>query len=96
MESFHMESSLVEPHATAAAALGIGAMLFIGFVMLVSLAITIVIYWKIFSKAGWSGAMGLLMLVPLVNIVMLFVLAFATWPIQRELEALKRGQRAGP
>jgi hypothetical protein len=37
-------------------------------------------FWRIFGKAGFPPALALLMVVPLVNIVMLFVLAFASWP----------------
>jgi len=37
--------------------------------------------------------LSLLMLIPFVNLIMAFYVAFATWPIQRELEALKRGQQ---
>ncbi|MCX5671441.1 MAG: hypothetical protein NTU94_09010 [Planctomycetota bacterium] len=77
----------------AMAAMGVGMLLFFLFIMAVSVVLTIVIWWKIFSKAGWSGALGLLMLVPFVNLIMCFYVAFATWPIQRELEALKRGQK---
>lgn len=43
------------------------------------------IWWKIFSKAGYSGAMGLLMAVPFVNFIMLLILAFGDWPVQKEL-----------
>jgi hypothetical protein len=32
----------------------------------------------------------LLMFVPIVNIIMPFVLAFADWPIQRELRSLRQ------
>jgi hypothetical protein len=28
--------------------------------------------------------------VPIVNFIMLLILAFSTWPIQRELEATRR------
>lgn len=77
----------------ALAAMGIGMAVFFFFVMAFFLVLTIVIYWRIFSKAGWSGAMGLLMLIPVANLVALLYLAFATWPIQRELEALKRGRQ---
>lgn len=55
-------------------------------VMLGSVILGVVIWWKIFAKAGYSGALGLLMLVPLVNFVLLLVLAFGTWPIHEELE----------
>jgi len=76
-----------------ATAMGIGMLVFMVFVILISLALTLIIWWKIFSKAGWSGALSLLMLVPFVNLIMAFYVAFATWPIQRELEALKRGRQ---
>ena len=36
--------------------------------------------WLIFSKAGFSGWWSLLMLVPGLNVVVLYVLAFADWP----------------
>lgn len=36
--------------------------------------------WKIVSKAGFSGAWALLALVPVVNVIMLWVFAFASWP----------------
>jgi hypothetical protein len=42
----------------------------------------------IFAKAGYHWAMGLLMIVPIANIIMPFVLAFGKWPIQKELEQL--------
>ena len=37
-------------------------------------------FWKICSKAGFPGPLGLLMLVPVANIVLLLYLAFADWP----------------
>ena len=78
--------------AGGAMALGVGMFLFVAFMGLIMLVLTIIIWWKIFAKAGWSGALSLLMLIPLVNLIMAFYVAFATWPIQRELEALKRSQ----
>ncbi len=59
--------------------------------MLVFMAL---VYWKIFSKAGYPGALGLLMLVPIANIVMLLILAFGQWPIHRELEAYRQAHQA--
>ena len=53
-------------------------------------ALTTLISCKIFSKAGYSWAMGLLMLVPIVNFIMLLVLAFSDWPVQKELRLLKQ------
>ena len=61
-------------------------------VLIISLALTIffaIVYWKIFAKAGYSGAMGLLMFVPIANIIVLCVLAFGEWPIYKELNYLR-------
>src|SRR5205814_9640171 len=64
---------------------------------LVAIIFAVVIYWRIFSKAGYSGALGILMLIPIINIVMLCILAFGQWPIYKELNYLRqqaaRGQR---
>jgi hypothetical protein len=77
-----------QPHAAP-----VFAGIFMIFVMLFALVIAviqIVAFCKIFSKAGYSWALGLLMLVPIANIVMFFYLAFAEWPIQRELRSYKQ------
>ncbi len=57
------------------------------FMMLVALSISIlmiVAFCKIFSKAGFHWALGLLMLVPLGNVIMPLFLAFSDWPVLRE------------
>ena len=66
--------------------------LFVIFVGLIITAIRILIFCKIFSKAGYCWALGLLMLIPIANIIMLFVLAFADWPVQKEMRLLKQQQ----
>lgn len=66
---------------------------FIFFVALIVAAIKVLIFCKIFSKAGYSWALGLLILVPIANIIMAFFLAFADWPIRRELRLLKQQQQ---
>jgi uncharacterized membrane protein YhaH (DUF805 family) len=38
---------------------------------------------KILQKAGYSGWWSLIVLVPLVNIIMFYVFAFADWPALR-------------
>jgi hypothetical protein len=51
---------------------------------------TIVVpFWKIYSKAGFSGWSSLVMVIPFVNIIGLFHLAFADWP------SLKNVQKVG-
>lgn len=52
-------------------------------------------YWKIFSKAGFSGWLSLTQLVPILNIIVVFYLAFAEWPVQRELNRVKQGSDGG-
>jgi amino acid transporter len=62
-------------------------------IFIIGLAITIFIifvYWRIVSKAGYNGALSLLALVPIVNIVMLCIFAFSEWPIQKELNQLRQ------
>ncbi len=48
---------------------------------LIYAAIIIVPFWVIFKKAGFSGALSLLLLIPVVNLVMLYVLAFSQWKV---------------
>lgn len=64
---------------------------------LIVIIFAVIIYWRIFSKAGYSGALSLLMFVPIANIIVLCVLAFGNWPIYKELNYLRQqvaqGQR---
>lgn len=53
-------------------------------------ALVVLPFWKIFAKAGFSGWMSLTQIVPLVNVIALFYLAFAEWPIHRELRDLRQ------
>lgn len=64
--------------------------LVMGFLVLVVNLISVLIFCKIFSKAGYHWALGLLTLVPIVNAFVPFFLAFADWPTQRELRALRQ------
>lgn len=60
---------------------------------IIGLALTIFfiyVYWRIFSKAGFSGALSLLLLIPVANIIVICYLSFAEWPIMRELNALRQ------
>ena len=78
------------PFDSAAPIIGI---VFVLFIALFSLALTALMVWaycRIFSKAGYSWAFGLLMLVPIANIIIPLVLAFSDWPIARELRLLKQ------
>ena len=72
------------------AAYSIGVILFSLVAGLIGLIFAIVIYWKIFSKAGFSGARSLLMLIPVVNLIIIIMFAFGEWPIHRELNQLRQ------
>ncbi|KKL84533.1 hypothetical protein LCGC14_1963780 [marine sediment metagenome] len=61
-------------------------------VFVVSAAIGLIIWCKLFSKAGYHWALGLLILVPIANIVVPFYLAFADWPVLKELRKLRQQQ----
>lgn len=64
-------------------------------VWIVCFVLGIIITWKIVVKAGYNGALSLLMLIPLVNFVLLLVFAFSEWPVQKELKQLKGQARPG-
>jgi hypothetical protein len=55
--------------------------------LLVGGIIIILPLWKVFSKAGYPGALSLGMLLPVVNIVLLYFLGFSDWPVLKELKA---------
>jgi Zn-dependent protease with chaperone function len=44
----------------------------------------IFLWWQVFSKAGYSGAFGLLLLAPFGTLVMLCILAFSKWPTAKK------------
>jgi uncharacterized membrane protein YhaH (DUF805 family) len=55
-----------------------------GLVMLAIFVFMLFCYAKIFSKAGYSGWLSLLMIVPLVNLILFIWFAFAEWPVVRQ------------
>jgi hypothetical protein len=78
-------------HTGAAMFAGIFAMMVFFFVVLLTI-VMVWVYCRIFSKAGYSWALGLLMIVPIANLIMPFILAFGDWPIHRELRQLRQQQ----
>lgn len=55
--------------------------------MLVIGIVVVIPVWRICQRAGYPGWLGILMLVPLVNLALLYFIAFADWP------AVKAGDR---
>ena len=44
----------------------------------------LVALWKICARVGFPGALGLLWLVPIANVVLLLYIAFAEWPVLKD------------
>jgi hypothetical protein len=55
--------------------------MFFGFFGVLLSIIALIPYWVIFKKAGFSPFLSLLMFIPLINIVVLYFLAFARWNV---------------
>lgn len=53
--------------------------------VVVALAV-LVAWWNILARAGYPGALALLVFVPLVNLALLLWFAFARWPALRRPE----------
>ena len=87
-----METCSPSQLSEAAPAIALLMSMFMIFIFLVVTALMVFAYCKIFSKAGYSWALGLLMLVPIANIIMPFVLAFGDWPILKEIRRLREQQ----
>ena len=56
-------------------------LMFFGFFGVFISILMIIPYWFIFKKAGFSPFLALLMFVPLINIIMLYFLAFSHWNV---------------
>jgi hypothetical protein len=69
------------------------------FFLFIILAISIlhlIVFCMIYSRAGYPWAMGFLMLIPVVNIIMMLILAFSEWPIQKQLKMLQQQMGSPP
>ena len=55
-----------------------------GVIALLVIPVMVVPYWKIFSRAGFPGVLSLVMIVPLVNLIVLYYVAFARWSVKPE------------
>lgn len=51
--------------------------------MLVLAILLVIPFWRICERAGFPGIVALLMLIPVVNLLFLYWLAFAEWPHER-------------
>lgn len=55
--------------------------------MLVVAVLVVIPAWRICQRTGYPGWLGVLVLIPIVNLLFFYFIAFATWP------ADKAGQR---
>ena len=78
-------TSNLDPHVLGAVIAGYGVFI------LILLVLQIIICWKIASKAGYNGALSLLMFIPLVNFIIILIFAFGEWPIEAQLRAARGG-----
>lgn len=63
-----------------------------GGIWMILFAIIIVIpFWRICQKAGYAGWLSLLVLIPLANIIFIYFLGFAEWPVSRAQTTTKVG-----
>ncbi len=52
-------------------------------VVLACLAIVVVPFWLICTKAGYSGWLSFLVVIPMVNVFFVYFLGFSDWPSLR-------------
>jgi hypothetical protein len=64
-------------------------------ILLFSGIIWIVAGLKVLPKAGYSRWLAILLIIPLVNLVMILIFAFADWPVDKELRNYRQGNFAG-
>jgi uncharacterized protein (DUF983 family) len=57
------------------------------FGMLVIGLLVVVPLWRICARLGFPGWLSLAAFVPLANVLLLYYLAFADWPLDRKAEA---------
>jgi hypothetical protein len=60
--------------------------------LVILLVATLYVYplCRIAKRMGYAGIIGVLAFIPGLNLILAYVLAFANWPVLRELESLRR------
>jgi hypothetical protein len=67
--------------SNAMAGMGVGLVLFIVLLAFAVLAFLIYLLWRVFTKAGLSGALSFLVIVPFGPLIVLCILAFSDWKV---------------
>jgi uncharacterized membrane protein YhaH (DUF805 family) len=90
-----MDNSSNSIDATTAGIVG-GLVLVYCVVLVVVIAVGIWLYWRIFAKAGFNGALAFLNLIPGIGpLICILILAFGKWPIEEHMAALQSGRPVG-
>ncbi|MBS0380760.1 MAG: hypothetical protein JSS29_19950 [Proteobacteria bacterium] len=50
---------------------------------IIYIVVAVIPFWRICKRVGLSEWLGLLIIVPIVNIIFIYWLAFTDWPIQK-------------
>lgn len=82
-----------DSYDSGAATGAVVGMIFLGLLYLAAIAFGVYLYMRVARKAGWTLWHGLLVLVPVANLVFLIMFAFTEWPIERRVRELEA--RAG-
>jgi hypothetical protein len=64
-----------------------GTWIMLGLIVVTAIVLAIV-FWKIASKSGIAPWIGLLGIIPVVNLVVGLYLAFVSWPALKEMDRL--------
>ncbi|MFI4877953.1 MAG: hypothetical protein ACHP9U_03755 [Steroidobacterales bacterium] len=58
-----------------------------GMTWLIFAVIAVVPFWRICTRVGYSPWASLLVLLPLINLIFIYYLAFSAWPADRKSAA---------
>ena len=51
--------------------------------MLVIAILFVIPVWRICQRTGYPGWLGILILIPIINLALLYFIAFADWPVEK-------------
>ncbi|MDX1801033.1 MAG: hypothetical protein R3303_08910 [Marinobacter sp.] len=52
--------------------------------ILVIAVVMVIPAWRICQRIGYPGVMGILILIPVLNLALLYFIAFADWPVDKK------------
>lgn len=52
--------------------------------MLMIAIVMVIPAWRICQRTGYSGWLGVLILIPIINLALLYFIAFADWPADKK------------